>query len=121
MRASGVMADNAQVRPSEAAAPAAKRPRTDEDDAEEEGFAGGLNYLAELEKTQDSLNDLNEKASEEILRVEQRFNEQRKPFFEQRSRCITQLPQFWMQAVSSQDSSRSISICWSRLSAEFAV
>ena len=96
-----VMAENAQVRPSEANGPPAKRARQD-NGAEVEEVASGPEYLRDLEKTQEKLNILNEKASEEILRVEQRFNEKRKPHFAARSQTIAKIPSFWVHAVSSQ-------------------
>ncbi|KAF7638571.1 KA1 domain-containing protein [Meloidogyne graminicola] len=40
--------------------------------------------LEELDNVQSSLDNLNEIASEEILKVEQKYNQQRKPYFEQR-------------------------------------
>merc|ERR1719356_850973 len=41
---------------------------------------------------------MNEKASEEILKVEQKYNQLRKPFFEKRSSIIGRIPKFWLTA-----------------------
>merc|ERR1719277_269841 len=41
---------------------------------------------------------MNEKASEEILKVEQKYNLLRKPFFEKRSSIISRIPKFWLTA-----------------------
>ncbi|XP_065192058.1 protein SET-like [Sycon ciliatum] len=98
---SDVMAENAQVRPSSGTAPPAKKARVEEAEESEDEVDRLRRYLSDLENTQDSLNELNEKASEEILRVEQRFNELRKPHFSRRSEIITEIPQFWMQALLS--------------------
>lgn len=43
---------------------------------------------------------MNEKASEEILKVEQKYNKLRKPFFEKRNELIKKIPSFWLSAVS---------------------
>merc|ERR1719193_1045630 len=39
---------------------------------------------------------MNEKASEEILKVEQKYNMLRKPFFDKRNGIITKIPKFWL-------------------------
>merc|ERR1719356_1953176 len=41
---------------------------------------------------------MNEKASEEILKVEQKYNLLRRPFFEKRSSIIGRIPKFWLTA-----------------------
>merc|ERR1719350_1957780 len=41
---------------------------------------------------------MNEKASEEILKVEQKYNQLRKPHFEKRSGIIGRIPKFWLTA-----------------------
>lgn len=48
---------------------------------------------------QSSLDNLNEIASEEILKVEQKYNQQRKPYFEQRSELIKKIANFWVTVV----------------------
>lgn len=43
-----------------------------------------------------SLYRLNEQASEEILKVEQKYNKLRQPFFQKRSELIAKIPNFWV-------------------------
>lgn len=46
---------------------------------------------------------LNEKASDEILKIEQKYNKLRKPLFEKRNDAIKRIPNFWVTAVSNQN------------------
>lgn len=57
--------------------------------------------LEEIDTCQNEIDSLNEKASEEILKVEQKFNKLRKPFFEKRNDLIRKIPNFWVTAVSN--------------------
>jgi len=54
--------------------------------------------LEEIDATQNEIDSLNEKASEEILKVEQKYNKLRKPFFEKRNALISKIPNFWVTA-----------------------
>lgn len=56
--------------------------------------------LEEIDACQNEIDALNEKASEEILKVEQKYNKLRKPFFEKRNELIKKIPNFWVTAVS---------------------
>lgn len=56
--------------------------------------------LEEIDACQNDIDGLNEKASEEILKVEQKYNKMRKPFFEKRNELIKKIPNFWVTAVS---------------------
>lgn len=56
--------------------------------------------LEEIDACQNEIDQLNEKASEEILKVEQKYNKLRKPNFEKRSQIIQRIPNFWVTAVS---------------------
>ena len=56
--------------------------------------------LEEIDGCQNEIDALNEKASEEILKVEQKYNKLRKPFFEKRNEIIKKIPNFWVTAVS---------------------
>jgi len=65
----------------------------------------GKDYNAETQKAmeeidgcQNEIDALNEKASEEILKVEQKYNKLRKPFFEKRNELIKKIPNFWVTA-----------------------
>jgi len=52
--------------------------------------------LEEIDNTQNDIDALNEKASEEILKVEQKYNKLRKPYFEKRNEIIKRIPNFWV-------------------------
>lgn len=47
--------------------------------------------LEEIDTCQNDIDTLNEQASEEILKVEHKFNKLRKPFFEKRSSIISKV------------------------------
>ena len=68
-----------------------------------EGEANGGDeheIVEEIDNVQNEIDTLNEKASEEILKVEQKFNLLRKPHFERRTDLISKIPHFWVTAVS---------------------
>ena len=68
-----------------------------------EGEANGGDeheIVEEIDNVQTEIDTLNEKASEEILKVEQKFNLLRKPHFERRTELISKIPHFWVTAVS---------------------
>lgn len=68
-----------------------------------EGEANGGDeheIVEEIDGVQNEIDTLNEKASEEILKVEQKFNLLRKPHFERRTDLISKIPHFWVTAVS---------------------
>lgn len=44
--------------------------------------------LEQIDQIQNEIDGLNESASEEILKIEQKYNLRRKPFFEKRSQII---------------------------------
>ncbi|KAF2366751.1 Nucleosome assembly protein (NAP) [Trinorchestia longiramus] len=52
--------------------------------------------LEDIDVCQNEIDHLIEKASEEILKVEQKYNQLRKPFFEKRSDIIKKIPNFWV-------------------------
>ncbi|RWS28531.1 Protein SET-like protein [Leptotrombidium deliense] len=54
--------------------------------------------LEDIDCCQNEIDSLNEKASEEILKVEQKYNKLRKPFFEKRNELIKKIPNFWVTA-----------------------
>ncbi|KAI1732848.1 nucleosome assembly protein (NAP) domain-containing protein [Ditylenchus destructor] len=54
--------------------------------------------LEEIDKVQSEIDALNESASEEILKVEQKYNQLRKPHFENRNSLIKSIPNFWVTA-----------------------
>ncbi len=87
----------------------AKSPKLDT--ADEEGAKGeednqGEENQQDLEMVvgiQNEIDRLNEKASEEILHVEQKYNKLRKPHFDRRSELIRKVPDFWLTTVSLID------------------
>lgn len=56
--------------------------------------------IEEINAVQNQIDALNEQASEEILKVEQKYNRLRKPHFEQRTDLTRRMPNFWMTVVS---------------------
>lgn len=54
--------------------------------------------LEEIDTCQNEIDGLNEKASEEILKVEQKYNKLRKPYFDKRNEIISRIPKFWLTA-----------------------
>ncbi|XP_022652952.1 protein SET-like [Varroa jacobsoni] len=51
--------------------------------------------LEDIDACQNEIDALNEKASEEILKVEQKYNQERKPYFDKRNELIAKIPNFW--------------------------
>ncbi|XP_067625782.1 protein SET [Eurosta solidaginis] len=51
-----------------------------------------------IDACQNEIDALNEKASEEILKVEQKYNKLRKPCYEKRSELVKRIPNFWVTA-----------------------
>lgn len=56
--------------------------------------------LEEIDTAQSEIDLLNEKASEEILKIEQKYNKLRKPLYDKRNIIIKRIPNFWVTAVS---------------------
>ncbi|GJR42857.1 NAP1-related protein 2-like protein [Tanacetum coccineum] len=79
-----------------------KKPKTSENNEEEEQLDTELVLSIEkLQEIQDELEKINEKASEEVLEVEQKYNVVRKPVFDKRSDIIKSIPDFWLTAFLS--------------------
>lgn len=84
-------------------APAAKVVKVDagdEDSREGESSDEQQQMLEKVLSVQNEIDQLNERASEEILHVEQKYNKLRQPFFEKRSELIKTIPDFWSTSVS---------------------
>lgn len=75
-----------------------KKARADESMEERDFDAETQKALEEIDANQNEIDNLNEKASEEILKVEQKYNKLRKPFFEKRNDIIKRIPKFWLTA-----------------------
>ncbi|MFS7899183.1 putative nucleosome assembly protein (NAP) [Helianthus anomalus] len=81
-----------------------KKPKVgDKNDQEnDEQIDGELVLTIEkLQEIQDELEKINEKASDEVLEVEQKYNEVRKPVYDKRSDIIKSIPDFWLTAFLS--------------------
>lgn len=52
--------------------------------------------IEKIDEVQNAIDGLNEQASEEILKVEQKFNKLRQPHFSKRSGLISRIPNFWV-------------------------
>ncbi|TRY63026.1 hypothetical protein TCAL_05568, partial [Tigriopus californicus] len=78
----------------------AKRARVSADESmEEKDFDEETQKaLEEIDSSQNEIDALNEKASEEILKVEQKYNKLRRPFYERRNKIIQRIPKFWLTA-----------------------
>lgn len=57
--------------------------------------------LEQIDAVQNEIDAMNEKASEEILKVEQKYNKMRKPCYEKRSELVKKISNFWVTSVSS--------------------
>lgn len=57
--------------------------------------------LEEIDSCQNEIEALNEQASEEILKVEQKYNQLRKPHFDKRAEIINKVPNFWPTAFNN--------------------
>lgn len=57
--------------------------------------------LEQVENLQVEICNLNEKASEEILKVEQKFNKLRRPHFEKRNELLKEIPNFWLTSLAN--------------------
>uniref|UniRef100_A0A2K5CPG5 SET nuclear proto-oncogene n=1 Tax=Aotus nancymaae TaxID=37293 RepID=A0A2K5CPG5_AOTNA len=52
--------------------------------------------IEHIDEVQNEIDRLNEQASEEILKVEQKYNKLHQPFFQKRSELIIKIPNFWV-------------------------
>jgi template-activating factor I len=52
--------------------------------------------LEEIDTCQNEIDALNENASEEILKIEQKYNKLRKPYYDKRSVIIEKVEKFWL-------------------------
>lgn len=57
--------------------------------------------IEQVQELQDKLEKINEEASEKVLEVEQKFNEIRKPVYDQRTELLKNIPDFWLTAFLS--------------------
>nr|XP_016464259.1 PREDICTED: NAP1-related protein 2-like [Nicotiana tabacum] len=57
--------------------------------------------IEKLQEIQDELEKINEKASDEVLEVEQKYNKIRKPVYDKRNDVISSISDFWLTAFLS--------------------
>lgn len=74
---------------------------TEEEESKEEYDVEAKKALEEFEVCQHQINVISEECSEEISKVEEKFNNIRKPFFEQRNEIIKRIPHFWATAFAN--------------------
>jgi len=79
------------------AAPKAKRSKTEPEDVLDD------EDIQVLEGIQDQIEELNDKATEDILEVERKYNRLRKPMYDKRAEAIRKLPEFWFKVFTSQE------------------
>ena len=80
------------------APPEIKKSRLDESVEEKDFDEETQKALEEIDGCQNEIDAMNEKASEEILKVEQKYNQLRRPFFDKRNDIIKRIPKFWLTA-----------------------
>lgn len=84
---------------SEKPAPAKARKIDDSGDADDSMYDSETQKaLEDIDACQNEIDALNEKASEEILQTEQKYNKLRKPFFQKRNNIAEKIPNFWVTA-----------------------
>jgi len=85
-------------KPNDTAEPPAKIRKVDnlEDSQGSEYDSQTQKALEDIDICQNEIDQVNEKASEEILKVEQKYNCLRKPLFTKRSGIIKKIPNFWV-------------------------
>ena len=55
--------------------------------------------IEKIDEVQNEIEKLNEQASEEILKVEQKYNKLRQPSYQKRHDHISKIPRFWLTAL----------------------
>ncbi|XP_058761863.1 NAP1-related protein 2-like isoform X1 [Vicia villosa] len=57
--------------------------------------------IEKLQEIQDSLEKINDEASDKVLEIEQKYNEIRKPIYDKRNEILKSIPDFWLNAFLS--------------------
>ncbi len=78
--------------------PSNKKPRIDDSIEERDFDEETQKALEEIDANQNEIDALNEQASEEILKVEQKYNKLRRPHYDKRNDIIKRIPKFWLTA-----------------------
>ncbi|XP_037341118.2 protein SET isoform X1 [Pungitius pungitius] len=73
-----------------------RKENSNHDAADETSEKEQQEAIEHIDEVQNEIDRLNEQASEEILKVEQKYNKLRQPFFQKRSDLIAKIPNFWV-------------------------
>lgn len=73
-----------------------KEPPSEQDGAEEPCDKEQQEAIEHIDEVQNEIDRLIEQASEDILKVEQKYNKLRQPFYQKRSELIAKIPNFWV-------------------------
>ncbi|KAL5011427.1 hypothetical protein ScPMuIL_009978 [Solemya velum] len=68
------------------------------ENADEQADKEQQEAIEQIDEVQNEIDRLNEQASEEIVKVEQKYNKLRQPYFQKRSDLIAKIPNFWVTA-----------------------
>jgi len=80
---------------------ASKKQKTDEP-AKEAAVVPELNEAEKkLEDIQEELDKLEQEAAEEIIAIQKKYNQKKKPVYEKRSKVIATIPKFWAKAIAN--------------------
>ncbi|XP_041369081.1 protein SET-like [Gigantopelta aegis] len=72
--------------------------KNNHDTSDEQADKEQQEAIEQIDEVQNEIDRLNEQASEEILKVEQKYNKLRQPYFGKRSDLISKIPNFWVTA-----------------------
>lgn len=81
---------------SASAAKVGRKENSNHDGADETSEKEQQEAIEHIDEVQNEIDRLNEQASEDILKVEQKYNKLRQPFFQKRSELIAKIPNFWV-------------------------
>ncbi|KAK7865303.1 hypothetical protein R5R35_012596 [Gryllus longicercus] len=76
-----------------------KKLEQNETDDERDYDAQTQKAMSEIDACQETIDELNGQASEEILKVVQKYNRLRKPHYDKRQEIISRIPNFWVTAL----------------------
>ncbi|ESN98149.1 hypothetical protein HELRODRAFT_177392 [Helobdella robusta] len=69
-----------------------------DEEAEGEKFIHQQDAIEKIDEVQNDIDRLNEQCSDEILKVEQKYNKLRQPHYQRRSEMIAKISNFWVTA-----------------------
>ncbi|KAJ8793312.1 hypothetical protein J1605_000307 [Eschrichtius robustus] len=73
-----------------------KELNSNHDGADETSEKEQQEAIEHIDEVQNEIDRLNEQASEEILKIEQKYNKLHQPFFQKRLELIAKIPNFWV-------------------------